>query len=77
MNLQQAHELKREASDLAGKLSSMFVKQALPIAQANPFSDVPVDLEKLLRVKDKAHKRLERRTELWANIKWPNRVSRI
>ena len=72
--LEQAHELKKEASALCDVLHRRFMSQALPIARENPWADVPTDLQKVSKLLDKAHKRYERRNEVWADLKWPWRV---
>jgi hypothetical protein len=72
--LEQAHELKKQNSALIDVLYKIFMGQALPIARGNPWAGVPVSLEKVQRILDKAFERGERRTELWADLKWPWRV---
>ena len=74
MTVEQLHQLKTEANDLAQKLRTIFLGQAIPIAQKNPFANS--DFGKLRHAIDRAEARAERRTERWADAKWPNRVKR-
>jgi hypothetical protein len=71
--LEQAQQLKKENSALIDVLYKRFMGQARQIIAENPLSDVPGDLAKVQRVLDKAYKRSERRTEIYADIKWPFR----
>jgi len=63
MNADQAKALKKEASALH---QALFDKLFFG-------SDTPERMDKAQRIYRKAGKRYDRRSELYADIKWPNR----
>ena len=74
MTLEQARQLKKEASALYENLFFSYRGPAVEIVKTNPFAELPEDLAKIKRVMDKAYERWERRRELYADVKWPHRV---
>lgn len=70
MNLNQAKQLKVQAGQLSQTLSRMFLKCAVPQAQADLFTSGDEQAQRLARMSKLAHLRFERRRAVYNRIKW-------
>lgn len=69
-NLNQAKQLKQEAGQLFQTISRMFLKCAIPQAQADLQTIGDEQARRLARLSAKAHSRFERRRATFNLIKW-------